>query len=127
MSSIIKMKSVRFVVLMILSASALGGCAVKHKREADTESVIEAYRAQKESVKNCYYIALEKNPSLQGELTLAWVVDGKGTLKKSWIKDSSLGNADMETCILDHLKTVTFPRTQSLAQITVEYTLTFQR
>jgi hypothetical protein len=117
----------KLIIAVVGSALLLSGCAVKHKRDADTESIIQAYRDQKEQVKNCYFRALERLPALKGDVTLAWVVDGKGVLKKAWIKDSSLGDADMESCILDHLKTVSFPRTQSLAQVTVEYTLNFSR
>ena len=114
-------------VVMLVALLSVGGCALKHKREADANKIIDAYKAQREQVKNCYYKALETNTQLQGEVTLAWVVDGKGALKKAWVKDTTMNDADMEGCLLDHLKTVTFPKTQNLAKITVEYTLTFNR
>lgn len=122
-------KSTAFLLVLIsLTFLLLGsGCAIKHKREADASKIIDAYKAQREQVKNCYFKALETNAQLKGEVTLAWVVDGKGALKKAWVKDTTMNDADMESCLLEHLKTVSFPKTQNLAKITVEYTLTFDR
>ncbi len=117
-----------FLPVLIFFALLLGeGCAIKHKREADANKIIDAYKSQKQQVKNCYYKALEIRADLQGEVTLAWIVDGKGILQKAWVKGTTVNDAGMESCLLDHLKTVIFPQTQNLARITVEYTLTFHR
>lgn len=112
--------------LFIVFAS-FTGCAIKHKREADAQKIVDAYKAEKEQVKNCFENALKQNAQLQGDITLAWMVDGHGVLKKAWVKNSTVQDADMENCLLNHLKTVSFPKTQNLAKITVEYTLTFGR
>ena len=114
-------------ISLYLAFTSLSGCALKHKREADADKIVEAYKSQKEQVKNCYYKALETQPKLQGEVVLSWIVSGRGELKEAWIKNSTLNDSDMETCILNHLKTVQFPKTQNMAKITVEYTLTFGR
>ena len=105
----------------------LTSCAVKHVRGPDPELIIEAYKSQKRGVQDCYYRALEKDPDLTGEVTLAWTVLGSGIVETAWIKETSLDHQGLESCLLEHLRSVTFPKTKRFAKVSVEYSLTFKK
>lgn len=102
-------------------------CAVKHKRGPNPQPIIDAYKQQKEGVQDCYYRALEKQPDLAGEVTLAWIVSGTGVVEKAWVKDTTMEHQGLESCLLKHLRSVEFPKTKRFAQISVEYDLTFKK
>jgi hypothetical protein len=114
-------------LLIVLAAVLSTSCAVKHMRGPDPQVIIDAYKEQKQGVQDCYYRALEKHPDLAGEVTLAWTVLGSGLVDTAWIKETSLDHQGLESCLLDHLKAVVFPKTKRFAKVSVEYSLTFKK
>lgn len=103
------------------------GCASKDKREADAQRIIEAYKEQKIQVKECYESALKEKPDLAGEVTLKWVVDRRGKLKRAKIEKSDMQDEPFHKCLLAHLKSVSFPGFRSVSTIEVDYTLSFSK
>jgi len=108
-------------------AFTLVNCAVKHKRGPNPQPIIDAYKQQKQGVQDCYHRALEKEPQLSGEVTLAWIVSGAGVVEKAWVKNTTMEHQGLESCLLNHLRSVEFPKTKRFAQVSVEYDLTFKK
>jgi len=111
--------------LMILMLLVVAGCAVKHKRGANVDAVIETYRQNKAATETCYRQGLKEDPALNGKITLAWKVDTAGKAKNAQIMKSDLANSTVERCLLDHLNSLTFPVQAKFSPAMVEYELEF--
>lgn len=113
--------------LILLSFIFLTGCAVKHKRGADVDAVIEAYRKDKPATEACYRKGLKEDPKLSGKITLSWKVDTAGKAKNAQIVHSDLANATVENCLLGHLNSLTFPAQAKFSPALIEYELDFSQ
>jgi TonB family protein len=62
-----------------------------------------AYRA-------CYESAAARDPSLRGNVTVAFTIASDGSVSSASIASSSLNNARVEGCVLRQFKRLTFPK-----------------
>jgi len=78
----------------------------------DKDAIRRVIRAKLHEVKSCYERALntlEKGHKLEGKIVLGWEIVEKGQARNVKVKSSTLGNAQVENCIRDHLASWTFP------------------
>ena len=105
----------------------LVGCAVTHKRGANVDAVIEVYSQNKVATEACYRLGLKEDSALQGKITLSWKVDTSGKAKNVQVVKSELANATVETCLLDHLNSISFPVQAKFSPALVEYEWNFSQ
>lgn len=103
------------------SANARGGLA------ADVVgTVIKRHRPQ---VVSCYERALSKNPSLRGQVTLSFEIGAQGNVSKAEILESTLGAdgaTEVETCLIAHVRSWSFPRPTDGGPVSVSYPFVFE-
>ena len=75
--------------------------------EAVIEATIKKYLAQ---VQACYEIALRKSPGLEGVVATKFEIGATGRLNYSKVFRSTLGNQNVENCIVRNMKGWRFPR-----------------
>ncbi|MGE0763093.1 MAG: AgmX/PglI C-terminal domain-containing protein [Bdellovibrionales bacterium] len=119
------MKTKTRFFLVYLVGTALVGCAMKHKRGANVDAVIETYRQNKSSAEACYRQGLKEDPALGGKVVLSWKVGPAGKANNAKIERSDLANATVEKCLLDHLNGLTFPSQAKFSPALVEFELDF--
>ena len=75
--------------------------------EAVIEATIKKYLAQ---VQACYELALRKSPGLEGVVATKFEIGANGRLNYSKVFRSTLGNKNVENCIVRNMKGWRFPR-----------------
>jgi hypothetical protein len=86
--------------------------------------VIEAHRAQ---ARYCYERALTSNPGLWGKVVLQWTIDADGHATKAHVKETTLGNTEVERCLVDKISTWVFPKPIGGGTVIVNYPFVFKQ
>jgi Ca-activated chloride channel family protein len=83
------------------------------------EAVQKVLKEQLSSIELCYQKALEKQPNIQGGMILQLVIDSKGRVTKVSLFSSKLNDKNLEQCIIQKMKELTFPTPESTDKVTV--------
>jgi hypothetical protein len=75
---------------------ASGGGGAKGFSADEIRRVVMSHLGQ---VRACYESALDGNPGLRGSVTVAWHITAAGTVSRSTVASSTLGNGRVEGCI----------------------------
>ncbi len=85
-------------------------------------SVIQATIAKYLSqVRACYEEGLRKNTGLAGQVSMAFEINGEGGLNYSNVQRSTLGNAEVESCISTKMMNWKFPKPTGGVNVKVAY------
>lgn len=87
-------------------------------RGLSKEDFQKVVKQQIPSLEICYQKALEKKPNIQGRATLQLVVDSKGQVIKVSLVSSKLKDKDLEQCIIQKIKELTFPAPEGTDKVT---------
>ncbi len=74
------------------------------------------------AIRACYENALKLDPTVKGQITIAWTINTKGEVEKPTAKTNTTGNKDLEACITKAVEKIRFPATDSPTQITYPFT-----
>ena len=72
-------------------------------------------------VRTCYEKGLQASPSLEGKVVVSFVIDPKGKVGTCTIAESTLGDPDVESCILKAVQRWTFPKPKGGGIVKVSY------
>lgn len=85
-------------------------------------SVIDAYiRRNLAKVLWCYENGLKKNPGIAGRVVINFVISANGDVVSSKVQKTTLGNAEIENCIAEHIKKIKFPKPKGGGIVIVNY------
>jgi hypothetical protein len=76
-------------------------------------------------IRYCYQRELTKNPNLGGKITIKFVIAKDGSVSKSDVKSSSMGNGAVEGCIADRFLKFQFPEPKGGGIVIVSYPFIF--
>ena len=93
--------------------------------EMDPALVSKEVRARVGAVKACYERALRRQPSLSGQVKLAWVITAAGTVSDVELREDSMGDAEVAACIKGLVRRWRFVA-PSGGSVEVVYPFTFQ-
>jgi outer membrane biosynthesis protein TonB len=74
------------------------------------EQINKVVRAHLAGVKYCYEKELQHKTSLSGGVDVFWVIQPDGTVSKANVKQSTMGDAAVEGCIVRQVKQWQFPK-----------------
>ena len=77
-------------------------------------------------VKYCYEKELTKDPALYGKVAVVFVIDGSGKVGDALVQQSTMGSADVEGCILSHVRRWAFPAPEGGGTVQVTYPYVFK-
>ncbi|MBS1964138.1 MAG: AgmX/PglI C-terminal domain-containing protein [Bdellovibrionales bacterium] len=90
----------------------------------DTSAIAAAIEAHKDAFRYCYEKEVNAGlPNLAGTITTTSVIGSSGRITDAGIKSSSMGNANVERCVLGVLRRIDFPVPQGG---TVTFTFPFK-
>jgi hypothetical protein len=72
-------------------------------------------------VRRCYESQLNKQPGLEGLVTVSFQISGSGMLNYSRVKNSSLKNSVVETCITTKMMSWKFPKPKGGVNVNINY------
>jgi outer membrane biosynthesis protein TonB len=85
-------------------------------------SVVKKYiRKQLAKIRWCYQKAFQKNPELEGKLTVSFIISPTGSVMSAKVVKSTLGDKDLEGCIEKKILTWRFPAPQGGGVVKVNY------
>jgi pSer/pThr/pTyr-binding forkhead associated (FHA) protein len=80
--------------------------------------VIHSHRDQ---IKYCYSKELTRNPNLAGKVTVKFTISAKGYVQQASVSATTLGNATVERCITQKVRTWKFPEPKGGGIVIVNY------
>jgi hypothetical protein len=86
------------------------------------DAVIKRHMNQ---IRYCYQRELTKNPNLGGKITIKFVIAKDGSVSKSDVKSSTMGNKSVEGCIADRFLRFQFPEPKGGGIVIVSYPFIF--
>ena len=91
-------------------------------------SLIDAViKRNSNQIRNCYQRELTRDPSLAGKIVAKFTISKDGTVSKSEIKSSSMGNAAVESCISERIMHFQFPEPKGGGVVVVSYPFMFSQ
>ena len=75
----------------------------------------------------CYEKGLQVQSGLSGRVGIRWVIGGNGSVNSAAVESSSLGNSQVEGCIVNHLRTWKFPKPIGGVNVKVSYPFVLKR
>ncbi len=91
------------------------------------EQVRQVIRRHWADIRGCYDAELAKAPSLQGKVSVKFVIGSDGSVQSAEVASSSLGNPRAEDCIVARLRPLEFPKPASGGIVIVTYPFAFAR
>ena len=84
--------------------------------------VVKKYiRKQLAKIRWCYQKAFQKNPELEGKITVSFIISPTGSVMSAKVVASTLGDKELEGCIEKKIKTWRFPAPSGGGVVKVNY------
>jgi len=87
------------------------------------EVIQNTFKRGLSGMERCYQKALEKKPNIQGEATFQLVIDSSGRVTKVDLVSSKLNDRNLEQCIIQKVKELTFPTPEGTEKVNLTVTL----
>lgn len=88
----------------------------------EIQQVVEKFMAQ---IKYCYDREFQKSPELSGKLLAQWVIAAEGKVNTSQMTQNSMGNKNVENCVLRVINRMIFPKPRGGGIVKVNYPFLF--
>jgi TonB family protein len=85
------------------------GSASSRSRPADV-IVQRIVRRHLREARVCYDAESSRNPGLEGRITVRFTIGAKGQVLTSALLSSTIGNAEVEHCLVELVKKISFPK-----------------
>jgi TonB family protein len=92
----------------------------------ETADVEDTLQARFDDVRACYERAGKAREYAGGRVLLHFIVDGTGHAQDVWVAESSLGNYDVERCLVEVGRSVVFPAPSGHKATTFDYPVEFR-
>jgi len=92
----------------------------------DREVIMKVIKRHQNEIKFCYEAELQKHPELAGKVAVAWTIDPKGLVADANVSESSMGNANVESCILERIRRWKFPEPEGGGVVAVTFPWIFK-
>jgi TonB family protein len=92
----------------------------------DRDVIAKYINAQKGKILYCYERQLSANPGLFGKVSVKFQIGGNGGVETSNVTESTLGNASVESCLLNLIAQWTFPKPEGGVKVLVTYPFVFK-
>lgn len=86
------------------------------------QSVIKRHLPQ---IRYCYEKVLIRSPTLFGKVATRFVIASNGQVQSAEITESTLGDAEVERCVVAKIQTWRFPRPRGEGIVVVRYPFVF--
>lgn len=92
----------------------------------DKDVIMKVIKRHQNEIKFCYEQELQKNPALAGKVAVAWTIDPAGGVSEANVSESSVGNANVESCIVQRIRRWKFPEPQGGGVVNVTFPWIFK-
>jgi TonB family protein len=114
------------LIFVVIAVNAWAGDAgTPYPGKIDDTEVRKAIARHSQEARFCYDMQNMKTPGLIGHVAVTFVVDAEGKVTQAAVSESSLKNANVESCLVQRLRRWQFPKpTGGEAQVTFPFNFT---
>jgi pSer/pThr/pTyr-binding forkhead associated (FHA) protein/outer membrane biosynthesis protein TonB len=102
-----------------------GGSEESFSGTIDREAIRRVIQANLKAIRACYEKQLNRRPDLFGKLVIEWDIGDAGRVIRAHVKSSELSDPEVGSCVVNHLKTWTFPTPPTNNEVTVSFPFFF--
>lgn len=117
----------KITLLFSIGLLLMAGCAISHKRGADAQVAVDYYLQNRGALPNELSKMVTLDKIHEADVTIQWSVNDKGETQDITIEHDTLHNENVNTLLIEHLKSMKFPKPPKFTTTTVEYTYKFQK
>ncbi len=92
----------------------------------DREAVKRVVRNNISLFKACYDTEYKKDPTLKGKVTVGFDISDTGDVIKADIKKTDIKNEALNSCLIDRMRSLKFPKAPAGTVAEVHYPFTFK-
>lgn len=85
------------------------------------EVIARIVNRHQNEIKYCYEKELTKDPNLGGKVAIMWIIDATGAVNTASVAQSTMGNANVENCMLQRVRRWKFPQPKGGGIVQVTY------
>jgi len=93
----------------------------------DKELIRQVIRRNINQVRYCYETQLQRNPKLNGKVSIKFVISAAGTVASSQVASSTVDNAELEACVAGRVRAWEFPKPKGGGVVVVTYPFVFKQ
>lgn len=90
------------------------------------EAIRRVVRRNIAQVRFCYEQGLQQNPSIEGRVTVSWIISPTGAVTSTSVANTTLGSAGVESCIANAVGRWSFPSPDGGGVVGVSYPFLLQ-
>ncbi len=91
----------------------------------DREIIQRVVRQNRRDIQNCYEAELNRDPTLQGRITMQWVISPSGDVVSASVQESTMNNSAVEQCMAQRIQRWSFPAPDGGGIVRVNYPFNF--
>jgi TonB family protein len=92
----------------------------------DKDVIMKVIKRHQNEIKFCYDQELQKNDKLAGKVAVAWTIDPSGGVSDANVSESSMDNANVESCIVQRIRRWKFPEPEGGGVVNVTFPWIFK-
>jgi TonB family protein len=93
----------------------------------DKELIRQVIHRNRNQIRYCYESQLTKFPKLSGKVAVKFVISPTGTVTSSQVNQTTVDNAELETCVAGRVRTWLFPKPKGGGVVIVTYPFIFKQ
>ncbi len=91
----------------------------------DKELIRKVIHANRGQIRYCYESQLNRFPKLNGKVAVKFIISPTGSVSTSSVAQSTVGNAELESCVAGRVRTWQFPKPKGGGVVIVTYPFIF--
>lgn len=93
--------------------------------QLDREIIQRVVREHRREIRACYEGELQRNPDLEGAITVEWVIAPDGAVAGARVQDTSLNSSAVENCVTRRIQQWVFPEPRGGGTVRVTFPFVF--
>lgn len=91
----------------------------------DREIIQRVVRQHRREIRHCYEQQLQRNPDLEGRITIQWTIAPSGDVVAASVQETTMNNSQVERCMAQRIQRWSFPEPEGGGVVRVNYPFNF--